>query len=97
MIEQNQLDEFCNLLSKSFEVITNKMEKACEELSKTLEKIEFDEIFKTLEELFEEIEFDEISVLSEKEIKKKIKYAKTPMEVKHWNKMLNEKRRRKRK
>lgn len=84
MIEQNQLDEFCNLLSKSLEVITNKMEKICEELSKTLE------------ELFEEIEFDEIYVLSEKEIKKKIKYAKTPMEAKHWNKMLNEKKRRKR-
>lgn len=85
MIEQNQPDEFCNLLSESLKAATNKMEEICKELSKTLQ------------ELFEEIEFDEVSALSEKEIKKKIKYAKTPMEAKHWNKMLNEKKRRKRK
>lgn len=84
MTEQNQLDEFCNLLSKSLEAVTNKIEEICKELSKTLQ------------ELFEGNEFDEVSVLSEKEIKKKIKYAKTPMEAKHWNKILNEKKRRKR-
>lgn len=98
MIEQNQLNESLNLLSESLKAATIKIGEVCKELSKTLEKIDFDEVFKileALEKLFKEIEFDEVSVLSEKEIKKKIKYAKTPMEAKHWNKMLNEKKRRK--
>lgn len=85
MIEQNQLNESLDLLSESLKAITIKIGEICKELSKTLQ------------ELFKEIEFDEVSVLSEKEIKKKIKYAKTPMEAKHWNKILNEKKRRKRK
>ena len=79
MTEQNQQNEFCNLLSKSLEAVTNKIEEICKELSKTLQ------------EFFEGNEFDEAYVLSEKEIKKKIKYSKTPMESKHWNKVLNEK------
>ena len=85
MTEQNQLNELVNHLNECLKVVTDKIEKFYEDLSESFQ------------DLFEEIKFDEAFVLSEKEIKKKIKYAKTPMEVKHWNKILNEKKRRKKK
>ncbi|MBO7695405.1 MAG: hypothetical protein J6T10_22500 [Methanobrevibacter sp.] len=61
-----------------------------EELEKGLDKIK--EILKPL--IKEENDFNSM-VLSEKEIKRKIKYAKSPMEVKYWNKVLNERYKRK--
>lgn len=99
MTEQNQqndeyenLKKLCQLHDVDLQYITDSFQKLSEAIGETIAQSA-----KALKELFEEIEFDEVSVLSEKEIKKKIKYAKTPMEVKHWNKMLNEKKRRKRK
>ena len=55
-------------------------------------------IFTALTVVVKEMFLDELkdmalleeNVYSEKEIRKRIKYAKTPMEAKHWNKILNE-------
>ena len=99
MTEQNQqndeyenLNKFCQLNNIDIQYLIDSFQKISEMIC------EFSTRFaKSLESVFEGIEFDEASVLSEKEIKKKIKYAKTPMEVKHWNKILNEKKRRKKK
>lgn len=100
MIEQDQLNDdeyeiiknFCRLNDIDLQYVIDSFQK----LLKVTGEFSAQSV-KALQELFEEIEFDEVSVLSEKEIKKKIKYAKTPMEAKHWNKILNEKKRRKRK
>lgn len=99
MTEQNQqndeyenLNKFCQLYDIDLQYLIDGFQKISEMIC------EFATQFaKSLESVFEGIEFDEASVLSEKEIKKKIKYAKTPMEAKHWNKILNEKKRRKKK
>jgi len=56
------------------------------------EKIE--DFAKTLDETFSY--FDESCVYSEKELKKRIKYSKTPMERKRWQDLLQEKYKNKR-
>lgn len=99
MIEQNQQNDENENLNKLCQLYDIDLQYLIDSLQKISEMIcEFSTQFaKSLESVFEGIEFDEASVLSEKEIKKKIKYAKTPMEAKHWNKILNEKKRRKKK
>lgn len=99
MIEQNQqndenenLNKFCQLYDIDLQYLIDSFQKISEMICEVSTQFA-----KSLESVFEGIEFDEASVLSEKEIKKKIKYAKTPMEAKHWNKILNEKKRRKKK
>ena len=99
MTEQNQqndeyenLKELCQLYDVDLQYFFDSFQKISEMICECATQFS-----KSLESVFEGIEFDEVSVLSEKEIKKKIKYAKTPMEVKHWNKILNEKKRRKKK
>lgn len=98
MTEQNQQNDEYENLNKLCQLYDIDLQYLIDGFQKISEMIcEFATQFaKSLESVFEGIEFDEASVLSEKEIKKKIKYAKTPMEVKHWNKILNEKKRRKR-
>ncbi len=56
------------------------------------EKIE--DFAKTLNEAFSY--FDESCIYSEKELKKRIKYSKTPMERKRWQDLLQEKYKNKR-
>lgn len=99
MTEQNRQNDEYESLNKFCQLNNIDLQYLIDSCKKILEMIgEFSTQFvKSLESVFEGIEFDEASVLSEKEIKKKIKYAKTPMEAKHWNKILNEKKRRKRK
>lgn len=99
MTEQNQQNDKYENLNKLCQLYDIDLQYFFDSFQKISEMIcEYTTQFaKSLESVFEEIEFDEASVLSEKEIKKKIKYAKTPMEAKHWNKILNEKKRRKRK
>lgn len=99
MTEQNQQNDEYEVLNKLCQIYDIDLQYFLDSFQKISEMIcEFATQFaKSLNSVFEGIEFDEASVLSEKEIKKKIKYAKTPMEAKHWNKILNEKKRRKRK
>lgn len=93
MTEQNQqndneyeiIKKICRLSTIDLQYVVDGFQKLLEGIGESIAQSA-----KTLQELFEENEFDEVSVLSEKEIKKKIKYAKTPMEAKHWNKVLNE-------
>lgn len=92
MTEQNQQNDEYESLNKLCQIYDVDLQYVVDSLQKILEIIYAlnTHSFKSLKSVSEEIEFDEVSVLSEKEIKKKIKYAKTPMEAKHWNKVLNE-------
>lgn len=71
------------------------IDQQLEELEDTLSGIakeigeKIDDFAKTLNDLFPYV--DEKSFYSEKELKKRIKYSKTPMERKRWQDMLQEK------
>lgn len=76
--------------------IDQQLEDLCDTISNVAKEIgeKIEDMTKTLNETFSY--FDESCVYSEKELKKRIKYSKTPMERKRWQDMLEEKYKNKR-
>ena len=96
-ISEEDIKESAVKLASSYELSTDEVIRSLTNTLKSIQPIENKQ--KTTLELIDEINKEECAIcsnglefyyLSEKEIRKKVKYAKTPMESKYWNKVLNE-------